>query len=566
MTYKKQQWKTGEIITEGKLNHIEDGIYNTDNSLTESKTLFADNILDLQTNKANQSDVVSINQEIDNISADLAAAEADITTKAAQADVDTISNEVDTLQTQVTTNTNNIKSLQDNAVNKSELDTKQDKLTAGNNITIVDNVISATTSGVDVPEVTGTKPIVVTNNNISLSIGDGLVVSDSKLTADFSSIDNQLNNKVDKVTGKSLIADTEITRLADVHNYDDTDVKGSISNLESTKQDKLTAGSNITIENNIISATDTKYELPTASSTTLGGIKIGDNLSISEDGTLSASGGSSTPDNMVTTDTDQTITGSKTINKLIIPQTLLEKGIFIEGQRSPSIYAYGDKLGLSSIGSLVAQNLKATGLGDNIVLGDWANSNGSYEIKCRGESRTGSTYTDMIFSFDIRNRISYFGNSQNTTIINGSTIIDSNGNAFITQSNVTAGDNISIENTTDGIKISSTSSGGGITVPRTTYQNLSIPTRGVWYKSPGNGYMIARFMSSGGNQFCQLGINSTGTGSLDDDSDYNSTLFSVGSNNGMSIALLISEDHYWACNWNFGNGCKYVRFIPLVNK
>lgn len=144
MTYKKQQWKTGEIITEGKLNHVEDGIYNTDNSLTESKTLFANNILDLQSNKANQSDVVSINQEIGNISADLAAAEADITTKAAQADVDTISNEVDTLQTQVTTNTNNIKSLQDSAVNKSELDKKQDKLTAGSNITIENNVISAT--------------------------------------------------------------------------------------------------------------------------------------------------------------------------------------------------------------------------------------------------------------------------------------------------------------------------------------------------------------------------------------------------------------------------------------
>lgn len=369
MTYKKQQWKTGEIITEGKLNHIEDGIYNTDNDLTESKTLFADNILDLQTNKANQSDVVSINQEIDNISADLAAAEVDITTKAAQADVDTISNEVDTLQTQVTTNTNNIKSLQDNTVNKSELGAKQDKLTAGNNITIVDNVISATTSGVDVPEVTGTKPIVVTNNNISLSIGDGLVVSDSKLTADFSSIDNQLNNKVDKVTGKSLIADTEITRLADVHNYDDTDVKGSISNLESTKQDKLIAG-----------------------------------------------------------------------------------------------------------------------------------------------------------------------------------------------------DNISIENTTDGIKISSTSSGGGITVPGTTYQELSIPTASVWYKSPGNGYITARFNSSGANQFCQLAINTTGKGSLDDNAQYNSTQFSVGPNNGMSMSLLINEDQYWACNWNFGHGCTYIRFTPLINK
>ena len=132
------------------------------------------------------------------------------------------------------------------------------------------------------------------------------------------------------------------------------------------------------------------------------------------------------------------------------------------------------------------------------------------------------------------------------------------------QDKLTAGDNITIENNV----ISATTGGGsgGITVPSTTYQTLTTPTAGVWYKSPGNGYMIARFMSNGGNQFCQLGINTTGTGSLDDGSDYNSTLFSVASNNGMSIALLISEDHYWACNWNFGGGCKYVRFVPLVNK
>ena len=35
--------------------------------------------------------------------------------------------------------------------------------------------------------------------------------------------------KVDKVDGKSLISDTEIARLADVHNYDDTIVKNDIS-------------------------------------------------------------------------------------------------------------------------------------------------------------------------------------------------------------------------------------------------------------------------------------------------------------------------------------------------
>ena len=50
------------------------------------------------------------------------------------------------------------------------------------------------------------------------------------------------------------------------------------------------------------------YTLPTATSTTLGGIKVGENLSITEDGTLSGE----IPSNMMTVDTNQDVTGQKT--------------------------------------------------------------------------------------------------------------------------------------------------------------------------------------------------------------------------------------------------------------
>lgn len=76
----------------------------------------------------------------------------------------------------------------------------------------------------------------------------------------------------------------------------------------SNKQDILSAGSNITISGNTISATDTTYEagsgisitngtisatssaysLPTASTSVLGGVMVGNNLSIQPDGTLDA--------------------------------------------------------------------------------------------------------------------------------------------------------------------------------------------------------------------------------------------------------------------------------------
>lgn len=42
----------------------------------------------------------------------------------------------------------------------------------------------------------------------------------------------ELNTKVDKVEGKSLIDDTEIERLANVDNYDDTEIKEKLNNID----------------------------------------------------------------------------------------------------------------------------------------------------------------------------------------------------------------------------------------------------------------------------------------------------------------------------------------------
>lgn len=53
-------------------------------------------------------------------------------------------------------------------------------------------------------------------------------------------------NKVDKETGKSLISDTEIERLASVDNYDDTEVRQKITDIETEQTTQ-----NETIEENI---------------------------------------------------------------------------------------------------------------------------------------------------------------------------------------------------------------------------------------------------------------------------------------------------------------------------
>lgn len=69
------------------------------------------------------------------------------------------------------------------------------------------------------------------------------------------SINELENTKIDKVEGKDLstndYTNEEKTKLASLENYDDTEIRGLINE----KQDPLTAGENITIKNNVISAT-----------------------------------------------------------------------------------------------------------------------------------------------------------------------------------------------------------------------------------------------------------------------------------------------------------------------
>ena len=50
---------------------------------------------------------------------------------------------------------------------------------------------------------------------------------------------SELNTKVDKVEGKSLISDTEIDRLKNIINYDDTDVKKDIADIKTSLNNKL---------------------------------------------------------------------------------------------------------------------------------------------------------------------------------------------------------------------------------------------------------------------------------------------------------------------------------------
>lgn len=137
-------------------------------------------------------------------------------------------------------------------------------------------------------------------------------------------------------------------------------------------------------------------------------LDIGSGLTVT-DGKLTAS--STAPENMVTTDTEQTITGSKTFNGAV--------------------------------------TLKSAEIGNQIS---------ALQVPLY-ISNTTKTLTPIVQSFtDIDNPVSElrFGSTSNILTIRGSIVQDNNKKKFLTQGNVTAGDNIVVTETSDGIQISTT--------------------------------------------------------------------------------------------------------------
>lgn len=131
-------------------------------------------------------------------------------------------------------------------------------------------------------------------------------VVNGKLHANLDELDNEVNDLTGRVT----------TNEADI-----ATMKTSLS----MKQTKLTAGANITLtdlSNGTVRIDSTggggTGDIPIATTTTAGKVKPdGTTITITDDGTISAvGGGGSTPANMVTTDTEQEISGQKNFTYL----------------------------------------------------------------------------------------------------------------------------------------------------------------------------------------------------------------------------------------------------------
>ena len=235
----------------------------------------------------------------------------------------------------------------------------QGKLTAGNNINITNNTISVTGMPTKVSDLTNdvgyltsvpseyvtdseliAKDYVtntelnskgyVTTDNLNTALeskqdtltSEQLAATNSGITSDKVA---EFSNKQDKF---ATVTDNESTTSLDtngkalsitaptiaVGNNLVNEINGSNSQLY-LKQNDVVAGDNITVSKTatgiVITGTASQYTLPIASATTLGGIKVGKNLTIDENGTLNATGGSGTTIDDSTTSSTSTCSSSK---------------------------------------------------------------------------------------------------------------------------------------------------------------------------------------------------------------------------------------------------------------
>ena len=146
---------------------------------------------------------------------------------------------------------------------KEEIDQKLDEITVGGEIDLsnyykkseVDNLLLAKA---DNSELTGKQDTLISGVNVKTINGNSILGSGNiEIQASTGSTDlsnyytkeetdstfatiSQLENKVDKIEGKSLIDDSEIARLSTVTNYDDTAINEQIATLNSSKLDVST--------------------------------------------------------------------------------------------------------------------------------------------------------------------------------------------------------------------------------------------------------------------------------------------------------------------------------------
>lgn len=308
-------------------------------------------------------------------------------------------------------------------------------------------------------------------------------------------------------------------------------------------------------------------DLPIATATTLGGIKVGNNLSITEDGTLSANAGSAgttdytqlenkpqinsveltgnktlndlgiqpkgnyltaLPDNAVTTNTAQTISGDKTFTRGITTTDIYPAGEITFTQNSQ--YRYINYIDTIS-GGYRAQNGYVTFKGDTTLVGDnklildgragglkltaassanitcendliapniRTTANGTIKLTHPTNTAAGlitlsNNYGQLSISSSLEGNNNLLGVTGGTTyaLINGDNITtkDKDGNLhyYINSQNIDT-TYMKWDDTNKKLKVD-TAAVAHLAMPSSTVVNLTLGASGTTYTAPADGYM-----------------------------------------------------------------------------
>lgn len=293
----------------------------------------------------------------------------------------------------------------------------------------------------------------------AVSITQDEVTSKTKINVDLSSV-NELSTRVSN-TESAIVGlqtdianlDTDVSALKDIttsHTTSISAINDNIANLNTNKVSKTdfatteTAGI-VKVDGTTITSTgdgtisaNLNYTLPTASTTQLGGVKVdGTTIIADENGVISSVGGGGTGD--VTSDGDNTFTGNNTFSKTIVASG--SDALLVDNRTNSWTSPQGVEFTKGNDGISHETNY-------NFTVADGSGN----EYQAPVENVTLSASGDLILKANNNNI------SSNAILTSTPTIKDGNGNIMLSQGNVSAGDNITIENTAKGIKINSTAS------------------------------------------------------------------------------------------------------------
>lgn len=259
----------------------------------------------------------------------------------------------------------------------------------------------------------------------AVSITQDEETSKTKINVDLSSM-NELTTRVSN-------AEAEIVGIqADV-----ADLDADVSTLNDITISHTTSIS--AINDNIANLNANKVAKTDLATTESAGIvKVdGTSITVDQNGVISSVGGGGTGD--VTSNRDNTFTGNNTFSKTILATG--SDALLVDNQTSSWTSSQGVEFTKGNDGISHERNY-------NFMVADGSGS----EYQAPVENVTLAASGDLILKANNNNI------SSNALLTSIPTIKDGDGNIILSQGNVIAGDNVTIENTIKGIKISS--SGG----------------------------------------------------------------------------------------------------------